>query len=169
MADYMDYRIINAGGLMGFVRQTYLISLLDDHKSNSTFPSTKEMQHVAHLVGKNIALINDLYGLRKDQLSGEPNIILLKHARKTGNSNSSSKLNDDSMSSLEPSISWAFEEIKQTVRDITLYYEEHPDSLITKYDIALSCVSGNHGFHESSKLYELPEGFSWTETQKVCG
>ena len=164
MADYMNYRTINAGGLMGFVRQTYLISLLND-KSNSTFPSTNEMQHVSYLVGKNIALINDLYGLRKDQVSGEPNIILPKHARKTGNS--SSKLNDSM--SLEPSIAWAFEEIKQTVRDITLYYEEHPDSLITKYDIALSCVSGNHGFHESSKRYELPEGFSWTETENICG
>jgi len=160
MADYIDYRTINAGGLMGFVRQIYLISLLD--KSSSIFPSTGEIRYVSYLVGKNIALINDLYGLRKDQLSGEPNIIL-KHVRETGRS-SNSEL--DSLS-LEPSISWAYEEIKQTVRDVTSYYEEHPDCLLTKYDIALNCISGNHGFHESSKRYELPEGFSWTE--KVCG
>ena len=150
LADYMDYRTTNAGGLMGFVRQTYLFSLLD---KDSKFPTPGEMDSVAYLVGKNIALINDLYGLRKDQVSGEPN-ILLKHAREMGDKNHHG--------SLQPSIAWALEEIKQTVRDVVLYYDSNPDSLITKHNIALGCISGNHGFHECSKRYELPEGFSWS-------
>lgn len=49
LADYMDYRTTNAGGLMGFVRQTYLFSLLD---KESSFPTTGEMNQVSRLVGK---------------------------------------------------------------------------------------------------------------------
>lgn len=162
LTDYMDYRTTNAGGLMGFVRQTHLFSLLD---RKATFPSPREMDEIAYLVGKNIALINDLYGLRKDQVSGEPN-ILLKHSR---------EYNAGGHGSLQKSIVWAVEEIKQTVRDVVFYYELHPNSLVTKYNIALGCISGNHGFHECSKRYELPDGFSWnmasssTDVTTGCG
>jgi len=157
MADYMDYRTINAGGLMGFLRQTYLISLLDT-SSSFTFPSSEEIEHVSYLVGKNVALVNDLYGLRKDRFSGEPNIIL-KYARERGCSDSSSNELGSFLSG--PSISWALEVIKRTVRDIESYYEDHPDCLVTKHGIAFGCISGNYGFHDSSKRYELPVGFSW--------
>lgn len=161
LEEYMDYRTTNAGGLMGFVRQTYLFSLLEQD-DNCVFPTPGEMQHVSYLVGKNIALINDLYGLRKDQASGEPN-ILLKHAKETGSGSGS----------LQPSVAWALEEIKQTVRDVVFFYEKNPDSLITKHNVALGCISGNHGFHECSKRYELPEGFSWgsspTGVESGCG
>ena len=155
LVDYMDYRTINAGGLMGFVRQTHLFAMLDP---NTTLLSPQDLDKVAYLVGKNIALINDLYGLRKDQVSGEPN-ILLKHAKSQSPIHRSS--GKQHPGSLQASIAWAVEEIKQTVRDVVFFYELHPGSIVTKYNIALGCISGNHGFHECSKRYELPPGFSW--------
>lgn len=163
MNEYMDYRTINAGGLMGFVRQTCIIAMLDSTTANESFvfPPTDRLQRVSHLVGKNVALINDLYGLRKDKLSGEPNIVL-KHARETRRSRGNDSEGSKEATPSEASVSWALEEIGQTVIRVELYCKEHPDCLVAKHNIAMSCISGNHGFHESSKRYELPKGFSWT-------
>ena len=56
---------------MGFIRQCYLLQVLNEDE-HCTFPTAAEMNEVAYLVGKNIALINDLYGLEAE-VSGEPN------------------------------------------------------------------------------------------------
>ena len=58
-----------------------------------------------HVVGANIALINDLYGLRKDVLTSDVNIILKHQAEKN-------------CSLLEDSVAWAMEEVVERVRQL---------------------------------------------------
>lgn len=141
LQEYMEYRTLNAGGLMGFVRQVHLLSLLDPQCPIG------EMETISMLVGLNIALMNDLYGVKKDLNSGEPNIIL-KHSW-------------EMQCDIQESVAWAATRIKGTVMNVQLYNKLHPNCISLNYDIAMNCISGNHGFHESSKRYELPAGFSW--------
>lgn len=139
--EYMEYRTLNAGGLMGFVRQIRLLSLFDPDCP------VGDLDTISRLVGLNVALMNDLYGVKKDALSGEPNIVL-KHAR-------------EMQCDVKESVAWAAECIQETVKDVECYYKLYPNCICTKYNVAMSCISGNHGFHESSKRYQLPDGFSW--------
>ena len=142
LQEYMEYRTLNAGGLLGFIRQIRLLSYLD-----RDCRPVGEWSVISRLVGLNVALVNDLYGVKKDSISGEPNMIL-KHA---------SVMQCD----LNESVHWAVDCIKDTVTQISIHAELHPGDICTKFNVAMNCVSGNHGFHESSKRYELPRGFSW--------
>lgn len=146
LKDYYAFRTLNAGGEMGFIRQTFVFSLVDP-----TAPvGTEEFEELGRMVGRNIALINDVYGLKKDILTGDVNIIL-KHQH-------------ENKCSLDDSIKWGTDEIVKTVRFIEYYYAKYPHTVETKYNVAMGCVSGNHGAHATCKRFELPQGYKWPES-----
>ena len=147
---------------MGFLRQTFLFSLLDPKAPVGD--TETELAELGHIVGYNIALINDLYGLKKDILTGDVNILLKHHHSITRKAAQPEMDLTASLESLSESIQWAMEEIKKTVRYIEDYYSTHPNSLVTKCNIAMGCVSGNHGAHATCKRFELPEGFEWPQS-----
>lgn len=170
LAEYYDFRTLNAGGTMGFLRQAYLFQLVDT--TDAPLGEYEQLQELSMVVGRNIALVNDLYGLQKDILTGDVNIILKHHHKqqqkqqekddissKVGSRSSNTRAND-----MAASVQWAVDEIVETVRYIENYNARYPHNLETKYNIAMGCVSGNHGAHSTCERYELPPGFEWPES-----
>ncbi len=111
--EYMEYRTLNAGGLMGFIRQIKLLSYL-----HQDIP-VGDLSVISRLVGLNVALINDLYGVKKDRISGEPNMIL-KHA-------------SEMQCGLNESVHWAVDCIKDTVTRISIHSELYQGDVCAKF------------------------------------
>lgn len=89
----------------------------------------------------------------KDQISGEPNIIIKHQAY-------------HKCTTLQESLEWAGLLIDEMTYKILLYNKEHSDTIVAKLNVAMVCISGNLGFHESSTRYKLPDGFVWPKKKK---
>jgi len=148
LEDYYNFRSRNAGGEMGFLRQTFLMTLLDPKASFNN--DTAKLRELAREVGKNVAIVNDLYGLEKDRATGDVNVLL--------------KYEHDNRCTSEETMEWGKEELYRTVQWVQEYRKEYPNTLESKHGIAMACIAGNHGTHDTSNRFRLPEGFSWDLT-----
>mmetsp|Transcript_9059 Transcript_9059/g.12852 ORF Transcript_9059/g.12852 Transcript_9059/m.12852 type:complete len:192 (+) Transcript_9059:2-577(+) len=144
--EYLHHRAINAGGVFGFVEQCHILQWLH--------PNEKQLDEQLLLdlssnVGLHVALANDIYGLERDEKTGDLNIVL-KYEKTRG-------------CSRDEALYWAVKHMQKSYLDIRSICSEHPDTIPAKFQVALDCIGGNHGAHEICKRYRLPGEFSWPE------
>jgi len=153
--EYMRFRAINAGGIFGFTEQCYLLQWLCKNTEQQQLPLLASMPEdvldvLADNVGLHVALLNDLYGLERDAQTGDLNIILTYSNRNSCD--------------VEEAVEWAVQWMQQCAVNINAIEQEYPNTFPSKFRIAMSCVAGNHGGHETCKRYKLPDGFVWPDS-----
>mmetsp|Transcript_22377 Transcript_22377/g.48159 ORF Transcript_22377/g.48159 Transcript_22377/m.48159 type:complete len:427 (-) Transcript_22377:1260-2540(-) len=147
LEEYVRFRAVNAGGMFGFVEQCHLLQWLHPRHEGASHHVLKAF---ADNVGMHVALLNDLYGLDRDAETGDLNIVLRYASEKD--------------CGVGEAVRWAVERLQRCASNVRAICDEHPNSIPSEFDVGIECVAGNHGFHEVSKRYKLPDGFIWPDS-----